>query len=94
MIDRNYNPTAYVFRVIREQIDEQTVRVLSPEARFNQLKDRLIAATGSPGLTSFHEGKVHMTLSEWERLVELAESARTTRQVAEAGTVETPAAIS
>ena len=28
MIDRNYNPTAYVFRVIREQIDGQTVRVL------------------------------------------------------------------
>ena len=28
MTDRNYNPTAYVFRVIREQIDGQTVRVL------------------------------------------------------------------
>lgn len=52
----------------------------SPEVRFNQLKDRLIAATGSPGLTSFHEGKVHMTLSEWESLVELAESARTARR--------------
>ena len=28
MPDRNYDPTAYVFRVIREQIDGQTVRVL------------------------------------------------------------------
>ena len=28
MTDRNYNPTAYIFRDIREQIDGQTVRVL------------------------------------------------------------------
>ena len=28
MPDRNYNPTTYVFRVLREQIDGQTVRVL------------------------------------------------------------------
>lgn len=53
---------------------------LSPEARFNQLKDRLIAATGLPGLTSFHGGHVHMTLAEWERLIVLAESAQTVSQ--------------
>lgn len=39
------------------------------EQRFNVIKDQLIAATGSPGLTSFHDGKVHMTLGEWERIV-------------------------
>ncbi|MFD2024161.1 hypothetical protein [Promicromonospora aerolata] len=43
----------------------------TPEQRFNALKDRLIAAAGSPGLTSFHDGRVHMTLGEWEQLIEL-----------------------
>lgn len=40
---------------------------------FNKLKDRLIAATGNPGLTSFRDGKVHMDISEWERLIKIAE---------------------
>lgn len=44
------------------------------EQIFNAIKDRLIVATGSPGLTSFHDGKVHMTLSEWERLVGFIEA--------------------
>ncbi|MFJ2420203.1 hypothetical protein [Streptomyces brevispora] len=48
---------------------------LLPEQRFNQLKDRLSAATGSLGLTSFHGGKVHMTLGEWERLIYRIEAA-------------------
>jgi hypothetical protein len=37
---------------------------------FNALKDRLSQATGSPGMTAFHGGKVHMTLAEWERLID------------------------
>ncbi|MDP9904762.1 hypothetical protein [Arthrobacter bambusae] len=49
----------------------------SPVRRFNLLKDRLIASTGSPGLTSFHDGKVHMTLGEWERLIGAVEATRT-----------------
>lgn len=44
-----------------------------PDDTFNNLKDRLIAATGSPGLTSFHDGRVHMTLSEWGRLIGIIE---------------------
>lgn len=44
--------------------------------RLDQLKKRLIAATGSSGMTSFHEGKVHMSLDEWERLVSSIEGAR------------------
>ncbi|MDP9903159.1 hypothetical protein [Arthrobacter bambusae] len=44
--------------------------------RFSELKDRLIAVTGSPGLTSFHDGKVHVTLDEWERLIGSIEEAR------------------
>jgi len=40
---------------------------------FNMLKDRLIRATGAPGLTSFFGGSVHMTMGEWERLITLIE---------------------
>ncbi|MFD4943049.1 hypothetical protein ACFWNT_11030 [Streptomyces sp. NPDC058409] len=49
----------------------------TPEQRFNELKDRLIAATGSPGLTSFHDGRVHMTLGEWQRLIARLDKALT-----------------
>ncbi|WP_026820052.1 hypothetical protein [Arthrobacter castelli] len=51
--------------------DEQVsgLAAVTNERRFNALKDRLTAATGSPGLVSFHDGKVHMTLGEWERLI-------------------------
>lgn len=56
----------------------------TPEERFNELKDRLIAATGSPGPTSFHDSRVHMTLSEWERLITCIEaSERTVEQTRE-----------
>lgn len=48
--------------------------------RFNTLKDRLIAAPESPGLTSFHDGSVHMTLGEWQRLIELLEQAEKTHR--------------
>lgn len=51
------------------------------ERQFNSIKDRLIAATGSPGMTSFHGGKVHMTLAEWDRLVLLAERSRLSPRV-------------
>lgn len=44
--------------------------------RFNAVKDRLIAATGSPGPTSFHDEKVHMSIEEWERLVGSVEEAQ------------------
>ena len=47
--------------------------------QFLTLYDRLVAATGSPGLTGYHEGKVHMTLSEWERLIKFAEEAKLMR---------------
>lgn len=42
-------------------------------ARFDEAKDRLLAATGLPGLTTFSGGEVHMALSEWERLIGFAE---------------------
>lgn len=48
------------------------------EQRFNMVTDQLIAATGSPGLTSFHDGKIHMTLEEWERLVSSITAAQET----------------
>lgn len=64
-----------------ESLVDQTLAALAAvpapteevNSRFNAIKDRLITATGTPGLTSFHHGKVHMTLGEWERLVDLAE---------------------
>lgn len=43
-----------------------TKEATSDEQRFNKIKDRLIASTNSPGLTSFHDGHVHMTLGEWD----------------------------
>ncbi|MEU9267194.1 hypothetical protein AB0E04_17330 [Streptomyces sp. NPDC048251] len=48
---------------------------LLPEQRFNELKGRLITATGSPGLTSLHDGRVLMTLGDWERLISRVEAA-------------------
>ncbi|MFD2839346.1 hypothetical protein ACFSYH_02010 [Populibacterium corticicola] len=48
--------------------------------KFNRLKDRLIAATGSPGLTSYHDNAVHMTLGEWERLITRIEELEATIQ--------------
>ena len=42
-------------------------------SEFNKIKDRLIAATGDPGVTAFWGYRVHMTLSEWDRLVTLIE---------------------
>ncbi|MDN5892867.1 MAG: hypothetical protein L0H93_02475 [Nocardioides sp.] len=44
-----------------------------PVDEFNRIKDRLTSSTGSPGLTSYHSGKVLMTLQEWDRLVTLIE---------------------
>lgn len=41
---------------------------------FNELKDRLIAATGSPGLTSYADERVTMRLSEWRRLIGFIET--------------------
>lgn len=46
------------------------------DEKFSELKQRLIAATGSPGLTSYHSGGVHLHLREWERLIVLIESAQ------------------
>lgn len=43
------------------------------ERHFNKLKQRLTAATGSSGLTSFHDGRVCMTLVEWQRLISCIE---------------------
>lgn len=53
----------------------------TPEQQFNTLKNELIAAAGSPGLTSFHNGKVHMTLEEWSRLVAIIAAGAVIRDV-------------
>ncbi|WP_405776168.1 hypothetical protein [Streptomyces sp. NBC_01538] len=48
---------------------------LLPGQRFNELKGQLITATGSPGLTSFHDGRVRMPLGDWECLISRNEAA-------------------
>ena len=53
--------------------------------RFNEIKARLYNATGSVAVSDFSGGRVHLTLDEYERLVSLAEKARSLEIDADTG---------
>lgn len=84
----------HIWRTRDERVATLPVPSLTDEQLFNQAKDQLIAATGSPGLTSFHDNSVHMTLGEFQRLVTVIADAQATtasiRQACDAAEYKVP----